>query len=443
MSLSDIEREKQRIRFSYEEELFLSEAQHKIALRLVQQKADDRDTLLDKKIGELRNEELAMLNILEDARDLEGKLQEQHDRLQLVINTMGEGLMLLEDGHLISLINTKAEDMLSLNRGEARGKCFHQIIMAWKGAVQITDKENFLKKEFESGSTASVSLMDNMYFQTASREKFPVAFVFTPFIEHAKKLAVIVFRDITEEKDLDKARTGFISFASHQLRTPLTAIRWYTELLMEKTTGTLNDMQAKFAQQIYEGTNRLTEMVNLLLSLARIEEGGLEINPSPIVVEDFMKALVDEFAPLAKKEGTSLTLSTAAHHYPVIMLDPAMLREVTVNLITNAIRYSSGGGAIIVSLTPGEKEITVGIKDSGIGIPLAQQNHIFEKFFRADNAIKKTAQGTGLGLNLAHSLVSIWYGRLWFTSKEGEGSTFFFTIPYEGIKEKRVGKPLA
>lgn len=439
---SDIEREKQRIRFSYEEELAAREAKYRVALRLIEQKEAERGIMLDKKVAELRDGELAMLNILEDARDLEGKLQEQRDRLQLVINSMGEGLMLLDNICHILLINTKAEDILGLAHGEVKGKCLHDIITAWKGDVAFS-REDFLSEEFAQGSALSAMLADDMYFETKTKKKFPVSFAFTPFIEHTARLAVIVFRDITAEKALDDAKSQFISLASHQLRTPLTAIRWYAELLLGHDAGKLSDVQENFISQIYTGATKLGETINTLLSLARIEGGALQLEPEPIDIPEFIRTIVLELDPLAKEKNLRIEVHTPETPLPVIPMDNSLLREVLMNLISNAIRYSHNGGVIGVSCTNGDDAVTVTVKDNGIGIPESQKGRIFERFFRADNAIGMVMEGTGLGLNLAKSLVELWNGSIGFESEEGKGTTFHFTIPHKGIQEKKKGKPLA
>ncbi len=437
------QRERKRLKIFYVEEGMLRRVRTCVEARLHEGEILDQSLKLANKVKELRDGELATLNILEDARALEEQLQEQRDRLQLIINSMGEGLMLMEEGHLIALINTKAEDILGLTRGETRRKCLHDIITAWKGVSPLADNEDFLKKEFASGSTFSATLSDNIQFQSAAREKFPVAFVFTPFIEHAKKLAVIVFRDITEEKNLDDAQRSFVSVASHQLRTPLTAIQWNLELLMSKEAGILTDTQREFVADAYKGTGKLTETINLLLSLARAESGSVQIEPTPVAVVDFIRTIAKELAPLAAEKTLALTVHEPHNPIPPITIDAPMLREVVVNILSNAIRYSNSDGTIEVACEAGDNAVTVLVRDNGIGIPAAQHFRVFEKFFRADNAVHAVAEGTGLGLNLAKTLIALWHGAIWFTSEEGKGTTFYFTIPYEGMKEKREGKPIA
>lgn len=444
MEPSVIEIEKQRLVLSYEEKLALARATNYVKNRLLEQKMRERELQWRTKETELHDNEIATLNILEDARALEEELEKQKNHLNLIIASMGEGLLLINEAFRITLINEKAAALLGIRPEDAQGKDVRKLIVAWQGDERLTGENRPATLAFAKGKPITATVTDNYYYQTAGREKFPISFTIAPLTQEEEvQNIIIVFRDITEEKALDEARTNFISLASHQLRTPLTAVKWYTELLMDKGMGTLTELQTKFAQQILMGANRLGETINLLLSLARIEGKALEINPKPIQIVDFAKTVIGELAPLAKKEGVSLILHEPLPSLPIISFDPAMLHEVMANLLVNAIRYSWKDETVTISLSAGEKEATVAIADNGIGIPAAVQGRVYEKFFRADNATKKVSGGTGLGLPLVRSLISLWGGKIWFTSQEGKGTTFYFTVPYEGLKETRKGKPLA
>lgn len=444
MEQSITEIEKQRLVLSYEEKLALRRATDYVKNRLLEQKMRERELQWHAKESELRNNEIAMLNILEDARKLEEELEKQRNNFDLIIASMGEGLLLIDEAFRITLINEKAASLLGFRTEETIGKDARKLITAWQGDMPLTNETRPATLAFAKGKPITATLIDDYYYQTAARGKFPISFTIAPLMREDRVASlIIIFRDITEEKTLDEARTNFISLASHQLRTPLTAVKWYTELLMDKSMGSLTELQAKFARQIFEGTVRLNETINFLLSLARIEGGALEINPKPLQIDDFTKTIIEELAPLAKKENVSLVLREPMPDIPQIPFDPAMLREAMTNIIVNAIHYSHKGGIVTVALSTGKDETTISVEDKGIGIPAAFQERIYEKFFRADNAIKKLPSGTGLGLPLVHALIELWGGKLWFTSKENEGTTFFFTVPHRGIQQTKKGKPLA
>lgn len=436
--------EKQRLVLSYEEKLALHRAINYVKNRLREQKMREREAQWRIKESELHDNETAMLNILEDARKLEEELEKQRDYFNLIIASMGEGLLLIDESFRIALINEKAASLLGLRSEEAIGKDARTLITVWQGDTPLTDEARPATLAFAQGKPITATLGDDYYYHTAVRGKFPISFTIVPLMrENKTENIIVVFRDITEEKTLDEARTSFISLASHQLRTPLTAVKWYAELLMDKKIGGLTEFQTKFARQIIVGTDRLNETINFLLSLARVEGGALEINPKPLAIGNFIKMIIEELTPLAKENNISLVLREPPPDIPSISLDPAMLREVMANIISNAIHYSHEGGMVTVTLSSGKDETTISVEDKGIGIPPALQERVYEKFFRADNAVKKIPSGTGLGLPLARALIELWGGKIWFTSKENEGTTFFFTVPHRGMQQAKKGKPLA
>ncbi|MBI5912973.1 PAS domain S-box protein [Candidatus Azambacteria bacterium] len=441
--LSAAQREIERVKIVYEEDAMARRVRAQAEERLHEKRIEDQSLRLKSKMEELRDGEIATLNILEDTRELELTLESERDRLSHIIASMNEGLVFIDNAYRIILANPVAANMLEIAVEKAPGINLIDITTLWKGNKKLSTEERFSTKALTTGKPVFASLADDIFIETQSGRKFPVAFMISPLTEKNDATeAVIVFRDITEEKNLAEAQKSFASVASHQLRTPLTAVQWNLELLMGKEVGTLTDKQKQFALDAYEGAEKLVETINLLLSLTRVESGFVQIDPSPIAIPDFMRAIADELAPLAAQKELTLTMREPQDPIPHIMLDAPMLREVAVNILSNAIRYSNPGGAVEVAFETSDSAVTISVKDNGIGIPAAQHSRIFEKFFRADNAIRKTADGTGLGLNLAKALVTLWHGTLWFASEEGKGTTFYFTIPYEGIKEKREGKSL-
>ena len=441
--LSETQREIERVRIVYEEDAVTRRVQNVITERLHETRIFEQSLALKNKIRELHDGEIATLNILEDTRELEEKLGHERDRLSLIIASMEEGLVLFDETYRILLANPAAIKMLEIAPEEMPGINLTDITTLWVGNKKLSTEERFEKRALATGAPVFASLEDNVFTETRSGRKFPVAFMVSPLKEdiHAKE-AVMVFRDITKEKNLIEAQKNFVSVASHQLRTPLTAIQWNLELLMGKEIGDLTDRQKQFAMDAYEGAEKLVETINLLLALARTESGSVQMEPSPIAIPDFIRAIAAELSSLAAQKEITLTLHEPAGPIPHIMLDASMLREVVINIISNAIRYSNANGAVDIAYETNNDVLTISVKDNGIGIPSYQHSRIFEKFFRADNAVHKTADGTGLVLNLAKTLVAMWHGTIWFTSEEGKGTTFYFTIPYEGMKEKREGKSL-
>jgi len=243
--------------------------------------------------------------------------------------------------------------------------------------------------------------------------------------------AVIIVRDANKDRELDKAKSGFISTASHQLRTPLTTIRWYSEMLLSGSYGALSEAQHDLVNEIHDGVNRLYQTINLLLGISRIESGKIGNDRVPIDLTAITTEVVKELSP-SMVEKKLVYFSFSAQTYPiVVILDPVSLRQVILNLFANSIRYTNSNGTIEGRwLVDNEKnEVIYSVRDNGIGIPKAARGKIFSKFFRADNAISKIPDGTGLGLAFVKDIVTSWGGKVWFESEEGKGTTFFFTIP--------------
>lgn len=242
-------------------------------------------------------------------------------------------------------------------------------------------------------------------------------------------------RDITKEKEVEKMKNEFISLASHQLRTPLSAIRWYLEMLVEGDAGKLNNEQKEYAINVYESNQRMINLVNALLNVSRIESGRMIIEPKPTNIVNLVKEVIEEVKVKGKKKKQEIILS-AHENLPLINLDPGLIRNVYQNLISNAIQYSPEGNAIEIFISKDGEELLSQVTDHGYGIPGSEHDKVFEKFFRASNAMKAEPGGTGLGLYLSKAIVESSGGRIWFESNEN-GTSFWFTIPLKGMEPKK------
>ena len=223
-------------------------------------------------------------------------------------------------------------------------------------------------------------------------------------------------------------RTEILSIASHQMRTPLTAMRWTTELLLRGEAGKLSREQRGFVSDLLENNGRLTGLVNDMLNIARLEAGQLAAAPGTIDLRDLLKEAAKEVTPLAKEKKQALETRLPKSAL-MVSIDERMFKQAVLNLLSNALKYTPERGEVALEADADGDMARIRVRDNGIGIPLDQQADIFKKFYRADNAIASGAEGTGLGLYVVQKVVEQARGTIRLESAQGQGSTFTVTLP--------------
>lgn len=243
--------------------------------------------------------------------------------------------------------------------------------------------------------------------------------------------------DITKEKEIDRAKTEFVSLASHQLRTPLSSINWYTEMLLDGDGGKLTKTQRDFLQEIYQGNKRMVALVDDLLSVSRLEMGTFVIDPEKLDIVDVADSVLKELE--FRIEEKKMKLRKDYEKVPVIYSDKNLLRMILQNLLTNAVKYTPENGQITLRLLAHKGELMIVVSDNGYGIPKVQQGRVFSKLFRADNVKSRDTDGTGLGLYIIKAIVERLGGEINFESEENVGTTFYVKIPLRYV-DKTVEK---
>ena len=247
------------------------------------------------------------------------------------------------------------------------------------------------------------------------------------------KFFVGIERDVTEQKELDRAKTEFISLAAHQLRTPLTTISLTSEMLLKGIGGKIAKKSKQYLKDIFFEVKDMAEMIEVFLNVSRIEMGGFPIEPKPLKVFDVIERQISAINPQIKNKKITLQ-KDYAKSLPVLSLDKKVMEIVLENLLSNAVKYTNEGGRILVGAKEAAGGLLIEISDTGLGIPLNQRSQIFSKMFRADNVKKIKSEGSGLGLYVAKSLIDQAGGKIWFNSKEGEGASFYVSLPKRGMK---------
>lgn len=401
----------------------------------LEEKADalEKDVAEHKKQEQfLEESKRATLNLLEDSWKAKEKLAEEGNKLQTILSSIGDGLILIDGSYRIALVNPSASRMFGMTDEELLGQDLRSVITLWRKSKDVVPPTSWpIEEVFLTKKVITGTLEDNLSISTEKHpEKIPIVFSLAP-LGGGHAGVVIIFRDATRDRELDEAKSGFISVASHQLRTPLTSIRWYSEMLLSQDAGPLNDAQKDFMNEIHGGAERLYQTVDLLLGISRVESGKLKMDRAPIDVGVFTSDITKEMRSQIEMKNLSLSVVPPDREPVIVWLDSLTLRQVIINLISNAIRYTNDRGLIEIKWWMGDegREVVYMVHDNGIGIPEKERSRIFSKFFRAENARSQVPDGSGLGLALVKELVESWGGKIWFDTAEGQGATFFFTIP--------------
>jgi signal transduction histidine kinase len=238
-----------------------------------------------------------------------------------------------------------------------------------------------------------------------------------------------VLRDVTEERRIDRLKTEVISIVSHELRTPLTSIKGFADLLLDDEIGPMGpDQQRKLVEGIAANADRLSGLVTSVLDLARIEEGRVRNEPEPCHVGEIVLAATQLMEPQFRAKN-QIVLSSAPPDLPLVYADRRIVFDVLQNLLSNATKYTPEHGTIQVTAAAEWRCVRIAVHDDGIGMTLADQERLFTRFFRAQNAATKGIPGVGLGLVITQQLVELLGGEIQVVSAAGEGSTFSFTVP--------------
>lgn len=244
-------------------------------------------------------------------------------------------------------------------------------------------------------------------------------------IERTKELTVANER----LQSLDKVKTEFISVAAHQLRTPLSAVKWTLSILLEGDTDNLTTEQKGLLMKGYESNERIIKLINQMLVVSRIESGKIQYESTFIHIEDVIDSVLLDFTGHTEADSPQIIFNRPTAPLPYIYADPEKIRIIIQNLIENALFYTKAPGTITITTSCSNDYIRIAIQDTGIGIPKHQQPGIFNKFFRANNAIKERTDGSGLGLFITKGIIDKYNGDIGFESTEGVGTTFYFTLP--------------
>ena len=387
------------------------------------------------KTHELEESQEATLNILEDVQEEKTNVAQGKRRVEAIISSVSDGLFVTDVAGRIILFNPMAEELSGFKESDAVGAPYSEILRFESETGEETDVD-FIEKTLRSGEISSIG--QNTLLVTKKKIKIPVTESAGPIMSQGKVVgAVGIIRDATKEREVARMKSGFVSIASHQLRTPLSAIKWLLEMVLGGEVGKLNSEQVDYLTQVFESNERLINLVNDLLKVSRLETRRVKVEPEKVQITDIIKLVIEDQQINAKAHNCEIRFDEL-DKIPEIKVDPILVRNIIENLVTNAVDYSKPGRKNIVTIRARKRKkvIEIQIKDKGIGIPKKEQLRIFEMFYRSNEAVKVRAEGTGLGLYIANMIVDLSGGETWFKSEEGKGSSFYFTLPLAGSKRK-------
>ena len=378
----------------------------------------------------------------DNTSNLENKLSAVESKSDVVINAIDDGVLAISKDGNIELINPSAQQIIGWDQGDALG-------LNWKSVLKLVTSDGKDVEDLENPIAQSLSKNqpthnDKLFLLTSSEKRILVSIVSSPVGTDGEGI-IVVFRDITKEKAEEREQAEFISTASHEMRTPVASIEGYLGLALNPATAHIDEKARDFITKAHESAQHLGRLFQDLLDISKVEDGRMKNNPKIINVNEFLKDIFDGLATKADEkqlnyifmpdiidEGKEKSLQPIFY----ANIDPDHFREVVSNLIENAIKYTPSG-EVVVNITGDDKQISVSVKDSGIGIPAEDIPHLFQKFYRVDNSDTREIGGTGLGLYLSRRLAEAMSGNLRVESKYKEGSTFYLEIPRMSSSEAK------
>lgn len=349
-----------------------------------------------------------------DNASLVTNLQAEKGKLETVLRETDDAVLVVDEQERILLCNRAARRAFDLGESDVAGRPVHEVI-GNQELLELLDRP----RQPDQPLHTEVPLADGHTLNASISAVNGVGYA-------------VMMQDITHLKELDRIKSEFVATVSHDLRTPLTTIQGYVDLLHR--VGPLTEQQQDFISRVQRSLSSITDLVGDLLDIGRIE-AGFDLEMTEIDLEPVITQAVAELRAEAEAKDQSLQVRLPVELSPV-KGNARRLRQVLSNLVSNAVKYTPSEGNILVEASEGKGHITITVTDDGIGIPLADQPYVFDKFFRVDAPETFDVPGTGLGLSIVRSVVEKHGGRVWVASRPGEGSTFTVLLP----KQREMGR---
>ena len=361
-------------------------------------------------------------------RDAQETTESERQRLDSVLKHMSDGVIATDRRGKVMIINNRASELLGLPQEDAVGKSIMKVLKLGREFTfrQLLETREELILHIPEEEEKDESILQGE-FSIIQRE--------TGFISGL----VCVLTDITEQEKVEQERRNFVSNVSHELRTPLTSVKSYTEALQDGFWKD-EDVAPNFLQVISTETDRMIRMVTDLLHLSRMDQGNMQLELEYVSMNDLFTHILDRFDMMlqseAYREKNYKIVRDFTQRTLWVEIDQDKITQVIDNIMNNAIKYSPDGGSVTCRLMETHNSVVLSVTDEGMGIPPKDLNHIFERFYRVDKARARSMGGTGLGLAISREVLGVHGGRIWATSVENKGSTFFISLPYESFDDE-------
>ncbi len=347
-------------------------------------------------------------------------------RLRAIIDSMADAVFVVDTQGRITLANDANEAVLGLGKHElqqAASELPAQLAMRRTDGTPITSDEMPIKEALAGKVVGPSDII--IYNRSRQRDTY-MRFAVSPIRDSGGQVigAVTTGRDVTESVEIDRMKDQFIAVAAHELKTPVTVMKGYAQVLLRMRTDAPGKWR-KMLEAIDRGADRMDRIINDLLNASQLQTGRLPLSMGEVSLEPFVAEAIQRAASAAPRHRIRLI-----HAEPLVVCgDPRWLAQVLASLIDNAIKYSPEGGDIDLAIRKEDGEAVVSVRDYGVGIPRERQAGIFQRFYRAHTGTPYDYGGLGIGLYLSHEIIRQHHGRMWFESAEGQGSTFFFSLP--------------
>lgn len=401
---------------------------------------------LTRLINERKLAEEKLDNRTQELEISKANIEREKAKIETILQSIGDGVFVVDLESKIILMNNVAVDLSGWTADEAYGKSYRQIFQFIFEKAENRPYPDIIKEVIEKGIVKI--LANHTLLIRKDGAKVSISDSAAPLKDEEGKIfgCVVILRDVSRARELEKAKDNFISIAAHELRTPLGLMRWNLELLsLKKIKLEYNDDAIK---TIYQNILRMIDLVNNLLNVAKIDQGLVQTKPELVNVVEVIKSVITDMSGILPEKLVKISFNQTKLSFDYeqssceLYVDKKQFTEVMQNLLSNAVKYSYPNGQVLVEIAHIKDDLRIAVTDQGIGIPTTDQQMVFSRFFRAENATASNIEGSGLGLFVVKSYVESWGGKVWFASpwSKNGGTIFYITLPYKKDPKKVLYK---